>query len=42
VVVSGSVLLEFEGKMNFIGETDLPGRGTAVACGGWRAGEPFL
>jgi hypothetical protein len=24
VVVSGSVLLEFEGKMNFTGEIDLP------------------
>jgi hypothetical protein len=42
VVVSGSVLLEFGGKMNFTRETDLLGWGTAMACGGWRAGEPFL
>jgi hypothetical protein len=42
VVVSGCVLLEFGGKMNFTGETDLPGRSTAAACGGCRAGEPFL
>jgi hypothetical protein len=33
---------EIWGKMNFTRETDLPGRGTMVACGGWHVGEPFL